>query len=110
MRDRKISLEKLVASLEKLLKASDVHIDQLEKDIHMSPSTFYKTLHAKKKDLGFYAIIIHHLVINGWGCGMDKEIEEVKREWWNVVTVSSWELIPKKVKGKKKEEDTPEKK
>lgn len=44
---------------------------------------------------------MHYLVKNYGDCGLDEEIEAVKREWWNVVTDNSWELINKD--GTKKE-------
>jgi len=43
--------------------------------------------------LNFYATIMHSLVENYGDCGMDEEIEAVKREWWNVVTENSWEYL-----------------
>ena len=43
---------------------------------------------------------MHSLVENYGDCGMDEEIEAVKREWWNVVTENSWEYLA----GEKKEE------
>ena len=33
---------------------------------------------------------MHSLVENYGDCGMDEEIEAVKREWWNVVTEEFW--------------------
>ena len=42
---------------------------------------------------------MHSLVENYGDCGMDEEIEAVKREW-NVVTENSWEYLA----GEKKEE------
>lgn len=36
---------------------------------------------------------MHSLVENYGDCGMDEEIEAVKREWWNVVTENSWEYL-----------------
>ena len=33
--------------------------------------------------MNFYATIMHSLVENYGDCGMDEEIEAVKREWWN---------------------------
>ncbi|WP_455669303.1 hypothetical protein [Phocaeicola sp.] len=36
---------------------------------------------------------MHPLVENYGDCGMDEEIEAVKREWWNVVTENSWEYV-----------------
>lgn len=39
---------------------------------------------------------MHYLVENYGDCGLDEEIEAVKREWWNVVIDNSWELIKKK--------------
>ena len=36
---------------------------------------------------------MHSLVENYGDCGMDEEIEAVKREWWNVVTENSWESL-----------------
>lgn len=41
-------------------------------------------------------LIMHYLVENYGDCGLDEEIEAVKREWWNVVIDNSWELIKKK--------------
>ena len=43
---------------------------------------------------------MHSLVENYVDCGMDEEIEAVKREWWNVVTENSWEYLT----GEKKDE------
>ncbi len=43
---------------------------------------------------------MHSLVENYGDCGMDEEIEAVKREWWNVVTENSWEYLT----GEKKDE------
>ncbi|MCD7927154.1 MAG: hypothetical protein LUI85_21685 [Bacteroides sp.] len=40
-----------------------------------------------------YAAIMHPLVANYGDCGLDEEIEAVKREWWNVVTENSWEYV-----------------
>lgn len=37
---------------------------------------------------------MHYLVENYADCGLDKEIEAVKREWWNVVMENSWEYVP----------------
>lgn len=37
---------------------------------------------------------MHPLVENYGDCGLDEEIEAVKREWWNVVTENSWEYVP----------------
>lgn len=34
---------------------------------------------------------MHFLVENYDDCGLDEEIEAVKREWWNVVMKNSWE-------------------
>ena len=50
--------------------------------------------------MNFYATIMHSLVENYGDCGMDEEIEAVKREWWNVVTENSWEYLT----GEKKDE------
>ena len=43
---------------------------------------------------------MHPLVENYGDCGLDEEIEAVKREWWNVVTENSWEYLT----GEKKDE------
>ena len=43
---------------------------------------------------------MHSLVENYGDCGMDEEIEAVKREGWNVVTENSWEYLT----GEKKDE------
>ena len=45
---------------------------------------------------------MHPLVKNYGDCGLDEEIEEVKREWWNVVTENSWEYLA--YAGEKKDE------
>lgn len=36
---------------------------------------------------------MHPLVENYGDCGLDEEIEAVKREWWNVVVENSWEYL-----------------
>ena len=36
---------------------------------------------------------MHSLVENYGDCGMDEEIEAVKREWGNVGTENSWEYL-----------------
>ena len=51
----------------------------------------------------FWAVIVHALVRECAGSGLDREIEAVKREWWNVVTENSWEYVPPQ-KRKKKED------
>lgn len=38
---------------------------------------------------------MHYLVTNYGGCGLDEEIEAVKREWWNMVEENSWEYLPR---------------
>ena len=43
---------------------------------------------------------MHPLVENYADCGLDEEIEAVKREWWNVVVENSWEYLA----GEKKDE------
>lgn len=45
---------------------------------------------------------MHFLVENYGDCGLDEEIEAVKREWWNVVMKNSWEYA---VEEKKDEVD-----
>lgn len=37
---------------------------------------------------------MHPLVVNYGDCGLDEEIEAVKREWWNVVEENSWAYVP----------------
>lgn len=43
---------------------------------------------------------MHPLVVNYGDCGLDEEIEAVKREWWNVVEENSWAYLSE---GKKDE-------
>lgn len=42
--------------------------------------------------MSFYAVIIHFLIINCRDCGVETQMEAVKREWWNVVMENEWEL------------------
>lgn len=46
---------------------------------------------------------MHYLVANYGDCGLDKEIEVLKREWWNVVEENSWEYVPEGKKDESKE-------
>ncbi|WP_237040419.1 hypothetical protein [Phocaeicola faecalis] len=42
--------------------------------------------------MSFYAVIIHFLILNCRDCGVEIQMEAVKREWWNVVMENEWEL------------------
>lgn len=53
---------------------------------------------------------MHYLVENYADCGLDKEIEAVKREWWNVVMENSWEYVPREKKDEKEDKKNNKKK
>lgn len=40
---------------------------------------------------------MHPLAVNYGDCGLDEEIEAVKREWWNVVEENSWEYVAREM-------------